>query len=69
MTKLERFRKMYGVPAKIGGRVLVYSVWAKSDVFGTINGATTAGYLRVHVDGSPPNEELFFNPSDVHFLN
>lgn len=69
MTKLERLRKQYGVPARRGARVSVYSVWAKSVLSGSIVGATTAGFLRVHLNGSPQNEEIFANPLDVKFLD
>ncbi len=69
MTKLERLRKKYGVPAKRGGRVTVFSVWGKGDVSGTVIGATITEHLRVHLDGSPQNEQIFVNPLDVKFLD
>ncbi len=69
MTKLERLRKQYGVPAKRGGRVSFYSVWEKDYVSGTIRGATTSGYLVVHTDGWPSCDEVFVNPLDVRFLD
>lgn len=60
MTKLERLREIYGVPAKRGGRIRFDLI--KGYGTGTIVGATTGGSLRVHFDGDPKQQTYFIDP-------
>jgi len=67
MTKLERIRHLYDVPAFFNGRVAVK--YGGRERTGTIIGADTNLRLRVRLDGFSAKDVLLVHPEGVTYLD